>query len=185
MGRRSRRTWERRERRAQEARGQTCRDSGAGQQSDRVAELEAELNRRSEGRAVCWNSPECPEDVRLSYTEDVLAFESVDSGTSLFDGLQQHGLDLPPPEKLDERQCLEKVAQVLTALAELGVFVIGLGEASPRKVYSTLWHETLWEGCYVEKRNPGAITLIDIFHSMSQAEMMELLEDLQKSSSVQ
>lgn len=125
-----------------------------------------------------------PAEIWESNLEDVLAFESVGSGISLFEGLQEHGLDLPQPEKLDDRQSAEKVAEVLYALVALGIFLVGFDDLSPREFYSTLWNDTLWEGCYVEKRNPGALTIIDVSHMMSRSEILQTLEDMQKTASV-
>lgn len=143
---------------------------------DRAAELEAELKDMADGDFVSWNSPHCSDEVRISNLEDILAFESVGSGPSLFEGLQQHGVDLPRPETLDERQSAEKVMEVMQALAGLRIFLIGIERMSPREAYSTLWNETLWEGCYARKRNPYACTLIDVTHTLSHEEMLQILE---------
>ncbi|HYK90777.1 MAG TPA: hypothetical protein VE398_18535, partial [Acidobacteriota bacterium] len=70
-------------------------------------------------------------------------------------------------------------------LAGLGVLLIGFEHLGPREFYSTLWNETLWEGCYVEKRIPGAVTLIDVSHEMSRSDWRRVMEDLKKSQSVQ
>jgi hypothetical protein len=153
-------------------------------QANRIEELEDRLKRLVDGDAVFWSLPGMPAEIRESSLEDVLAFESVGSGTSLFDGLQEHGLDLPQPEKLDERQSAEKVAEVLNALAALGIFLMGFDHLNAREFYSTLWKQTLWEGCYVEKRNPGALTIIDVSHRMLRSEIMQILEDMQKTASV-
>ncbi|MBZ5495756.1 MAG: hypothetical protein LAP85_05090 [Acidobacteriia bacterium] len=78
--------------------------------------------------------------------EDILAFESVGSGTSLFEGLQERGLDLPLPEKLDEQQSAEKATEVLHALACLRVYLIGFENMTAREFYSTLWNQNTQEG---------------------------------------
>jgi len=53
------------------------------------------------------------------------------------------------------------------------------------ELYSTLWNQTLWEGCYVRKRHPGAITLIDVSHKMLRSDMLQFLEDLRKPDCIQ
>jgi hypothetical protein len=55
---------------------------------------------------------------------------------------------------------------------------------SARELYATLWHQTLWEGCYVRKRNPAALTLIDVSRRIPRSEMLEFLENLKKRESV-
>ncbi len=186
MGRRSRETWERRKRREQGfGLNSGTRPISNHDQAKRIEELEGNLRCLTEGAAVFWSPPGTPADIQQSNLEDVLAFESVGSGTSLFEGLQEHGLDLPQPEKLDERQSAGKVVEVLHALAALRIFLVGFDHLNPREFYSTLWNETLWEGCYVEKRHPGAVTIIDVSHRMSRSEVMQILEDMQKSATVQ
>jgi hypothetical protein len=129
--------------------------------------------------------PEIPPDMRKIMLEDIMAFESVATGTSLFDGLRQHGLDLPHPETLNESQSLSKVHDIVVALADLQVFLVGYDNMSPQKLYRTLWSQTLWEGCYVRKRTPGAITLLDVSHKMSRSELKKYLEPMPQSVTLQ
>jgi hypothetical protein len=154
------------------------------QSAGRAKELEEELNRLADGDAVFWSSENCPGELWESNLEDVLAFESVGTGTSVFEGLQQHGVILPAPERLDEQECAEKATEVLHALARQRIFLFGFDDMTAREFYSTLWNQTLWEGCYVEKRNPGAITLIDVSHKMLRSEMLQFLEELKRAGSV-
>jgi hypothetical protein len=172
MGRKSREHREKREQKATQP------------QNDRAAKLEEDLKILKDGDAVFWTSHDCPADLRESNLEDILAFESVESGTSLFDGLQEHGIDLPHPEKLDEQQSAGKITEVLLALEELQVFLIGFEGMSARQFYWTLWNQTLWEGCYVKKRNPGALTIIDVSHSIPRSEILRILEESVKAGSV-
>ena len=185
MGRQSREHKERRERRLNEKFRCSAKEGQAGQNPpDRAGELEEELKHLSDGDAVFWTSPSCPSDVRESNLEDVLAFESVESGTSMFAGLEEHGVTLPRPEELDERQSAEKSIEVLRALAELRIFLVGFEGMGACEFYSRLWHQTLWEGCYVEKRYPGAVTIIDVSHKIPRSELLNFLEELKNGSSI-
>ncbi|HYK91773.1 MAG TPA: hypothetical protein VE398_23605 [Acidobacteriota bacterium] len=104
MGRRSRemrRKWQER------LNGKTSRAPGGGPTADsprtsRIAELMARLKRVTEGEFELGGclSPEAKE----AHLEDILAFESVSTGTSLFQGLEQHAVKLPRPESLDEHR---------------------------------------------------------------------------------
>jgi len=142
----------------------------------KAQELEEELRQLADGDAEFWTSKDLPLDTWKTNLEDILAFESVGSGTSLFDGLQEHGLDLPRPETLDERQSAKKVEEVMRALLELQVILIGFNDMSARELYTKLWNETLWEGCYVRKRIPGAVTMMDVSHSLSKSEMRDAMD---------
>ncbi len=171
MGRHSRMHRENRERRA-------------AAQLDRASRLEEELRRTTGDNPVFWTSRNCPAELRESHLEDILAFESVGTGTSLFDGLQEHGLDLPHPDRLDERQSAEKAREVMLALQKLQILLIGFEHMSARQFYKTLWNQTLWEGCYVRKREPGALTIIDVSHSMPRSEVLKILEEAAKAGTV-
>ena len=151
---------------------------------DHCCRMEEELKRMAEGDAVSWKSGKLPLDMWESNLEDILAFESVGSGTSLFEGLQQRGLDLPPPEKLDETQCTGKVREVMAALIRIKIILVGFEDWTAREFYSTLWNQTLWEGCYVEKRIPGAMTIIDVSHRLSHSDILSILEEVQKSEAI-
>ncbi len=150
----------------------------------RAALLEKELRRLKDGDVVLWNSSDCPAELKEKNLEDIIAFESVESGTSLFQGLVEHGIDLPRPEALDEEQSAKKDRQVISALEELQIYLVGFEHMSACEFYRTLWNETLWEGCYVKKRIPGALTLIDVSHSMPRSEVMNIREEAMKASSV-
>jgi hypothetical protein len=146
--------------------------------SDRVRELEEDLSRRAGGDVSFWNRGDCPSDLRESHLEDVRAFESLSSGPSLFQGLEANGVNLPPPEKLNQRQCAKKVLEILKALARVQVVIIGFEHWSPKQAYAKFWEETLWEGCYVEKKTPGGITVIDASHSLSRSDFERSIKQL-------
>lgn len=166
MGRASRKHRERRK-----AKEEQCNES-------QTEQLEEKIRQLAGGDAIFWSSPDCPADVRRESLEAILAFESVGTGQSLFEGLQEHGIDLPHPDKLNEQQCADKAEQVILALFELQIILVGFEKMSPRELYSTLWHQTLWEGCYVDKRLPGAATIIDVSHSLPRSEVLKRLESL-------
>jgi hypothetical protein len=157
---------------------------GSSYQSDRVKQLEADLERMANGDASFWHRDGCPTETRESHLEDVLAFESIASGPSMFEGLQANGVDLPHPRKLNQRQSARKVIEILNALAKIQVFVTGFEDWSPKQTYSKFWHETLWEGCYVEKKTPGAVTVMDASHEMTRGDLERFLGDLVGSQQV-
>jgi hypothetical protein len=164
--------------------GSGISDENDRERTGRIKKLRNELNSISEGKAVFKASPDIPADALESGLEDIIAFESVGSGISLFEGLQQHGMKLPPPDKLNEFKSARKVMEIFRALEELRIFLIGFEEMNARELYSKLWHQTLWEGCYVKKRYPGAITLIDVSHKMMQSDIQQYLDDLMKANRI-
>jgi len=183
MGRQSREHRERRERGASNE--FVCAGGGDPKRAERIGELRHQISELADGDAVFGVSPGCPVDVQESSLEDILAFESVGSGISLFEGLQRHGVDLPPPQELDELQSAHKAMEVMRALEGLRIFLIGFEGMTACEFYSTLWNQTLWEGCYVKKRHPGAITLIDVSHKIPKSRMLQYLESLMKGDTIQ
>jgi len=154
------------------------------QNAPSVEEMEEQLKLMADGDFECWTSKDSPEDIRKSNMQDILDFESVGTGTSLFQGLQEHGIDLPRPETLNEKQSAAKVIEIVQALACLRIFLIGFEHMTPREAYATIWNETLWEGCYFEKRNPEACTLIDVSHCLPREDVLRFLKELAGSDSV-
>jgi hypothetical protein len=183
MGKRSRemkRRWQ--ERTRGEANPSGAEQAGTYDRDRLVAELKDQIIRDHD--AAFEIAEDIPLDVQEAHLKDIIAFESVSSGVSLFQGLEQHGVKLPRPETLSEKQCITKVLQVFRALAANGVLLIGYEEMDPISLYAKLWHETLWEGCYLENRPPGALTMIDVSRSMSGSDWRNLMEDLKKAPMV-
>ncbi|MDR1728335.1 MAG: hypothetical protein LBT74_10510 [Acidobacteriota bacterium] len=150
----------------------------------RIRKLEAQLELMSDGRALFWTAPGCPPEVRRAGLEDVLAFEDVGAGVPLFEGLRMQGLDLPNPDTLSEKQSADKAEEVLNALLDLQIILVGFEQMSGRQLYATLWRQTLWEGCYIKKRLPGSVTILDVSHSIPQTEMLQCLDDVMKLCSI-
>jgi hypothetical protein len=169
-------------------RGKECRDIYKGtateMRNNRIHELEEQLRRLSDGNVAFRMVNGCPPELHRAGLEDALAFESIESGISLFDGLQAHGLELPRPEALDERQSAKKVQEVVHALLELHIVIIGYEGMSAREFYKTLWNETLWEGCYVPKKYPGSVTIIDVSRSIPKSEILRHLDEMMREHSI-
>lgn len=180
MGRNSRLRKERREGRRKDAMNRGRVGQSAKQtQANRIRELEDRLREVSDGEFEAFG--DAPPEIREPHLEDVLAFESVGSGISLFQGLEAHGVNLPPPDELDEQESAKKILEVMHALTDQHVILVGYEQMAPREFYSTLWNETLWEGCYIERREPNGLTFIDVSHSMSKADWRRFMEEQHKS----
>lgn len=161
-----------------------CKGTMQGMPKKGIHELEEELRRLSDGNIAFRTVNGCPAELRRAGLEDALAFEAIESGISLFDGLQAHGIDLPRPEALDESKSAEKIDEIMFALLELHILLIGFEGMSARKFYRTLWNETLWEGCYVPKKYPGSVTIIDVSHSIPKSEILQQLDEMMRENSI-
>jgi hypothetical protein len=152
---------------------------------NRIRELEEELKRLGDGDFVSRFVPGCPPEIHQAGLEDVLAFESVETGVSLFDGLQVHGMELPHPATLNEYQSIKKIEEIMRELLELRILLIGFEQMSPRQFYRTLWYETLWEGCYIQRKCGGSYTIIDVSHSIPRSEIIKYMEERMRASAIQ
>ncbi|MBN2336993.1 MAG: hypothetical protein JXP48_00520 [Acidobacteria bacterium] len=152
---------------------------------ERIRALEEALRQLSGGSAECWTAPDCPEDLRQAHLEDMLAFENVGVGLSLFEGLEMHGLRLPRPETLNEKQSRKKVFEIMQALLGLQVMLAGFEHLSGRKLYRTLYEDTLWDGCYVKKKRPELVTIIDMSRPPRRSEQRLRMIAMAKAKTVQ
>jgi hypothetical protein len=152
---------------------------------ERVRALEEELRRMCGGDADCWTAHDCPEDLWEAHLEDVLAFENVGVGLSLFEGLEMHGLKLPRPETLNEKQSRKKVFEIMQALLGLQVMLAGFEHLSGRQLYRTLFEDTLWDGCYVKKKRPELVTIIDMSRTPRRTEQRLRMIAMAKARTVQ
>jgi len=64
---------------------------------------------------------------------------------STLDLLAQSGLELPPPEALDDEQVTAKLWETIRALAMLRMFLYSTNHLSDRELYVELWHDVLRE----------------------------------------
>ncbi len=152
--------------------------NAAGKALQLVA-LKEEL-RRLEQQAQAVEGPDPELELRMAHLQDIIAFESVEVGPTLFEGLRERGLALDPPELLTDAQCAERSIEITNALAEVGVFLFGHDLMGPREFYSTLWHETLHEGCYLKQRRSSAsVVVIDVSRRVPREVMASFLEFLQ------
>ncbi len=153
------------------------------QKALQLAALKAELHQLERLSRTVPADPRLKQ--RMAHLQDIIAFESVDQGPTLFEGLQERGVALDPPELLTDAQCAERSIQITNELAEVGVFLFGHEYMAPRDFYSTLWHHTLREGCYLKRRHsPASVVMIDVSRQIPREVMQSFLEFLQGGGSV-
>ncbi len=171
MGRKSREKWERRE--------QTGSEPIESERLARIDVLKERARQLAGGDMECAEVLKMPVAQQESYWEDIVAFESKD-GTqpSLFEGLEQQGIGLPAPEELTDEEVALKVEEVILALAEIRVFLLGLGAFTDRELYAKLWKETLWEGRYIKRKNPASMTVINLLEEQSGGYVRQFLRGL-------
>lgn len=113
-------------------------------QQIRINELREAAREVSSGGMAEWESSDCPPDLAEQFWSNVLAYESAEQ-TCHFIQLEDRGIELPAPGKLDDEQLTAKLWEIIHALAGMNVFLSQTDHWSDRELYEHLWHETLRE----------------------------------------
>jgi hypothetical protein len=133
-----------------------------------------ELRRQAEdlagGEMVSYEDPDAPPDVMEQYWENVVAFETAPR-TTHFEQLTVAGIDLPPPETLDEQALSATLWEVIHGLAGLRTFLSSTNHLGDRELYDLLWNDLLREGGPDLPPDSGWITHLDILGSGSEEDI--------------
>ena len=105
--------------------------------------------------------------LREQFWEHVVDFEEAEWITS-FDLLVQGGMELSPPEELDDAQLNSKLWEVIRGLAMLRMFLYSTDHLSDRELYEELWHEVLREESPVMPIDDDSACHIDLVSSGSE-----------------
>lgn len=130
-----------------------------------------DLQRRAEefvgNELSFFESQNMSTELQEQFWERVVAFEEAEWVTS-FDQLVQGGMDLPPPEELDDSQLTAKLWEVIRGLAMLRMFLYSTDHLSDRELYEELWHEVLREENPDMPVNENSACHIDLVGSGSE-----------------
>lgn len=113
-------------------------------QEIRINELREAAKEAAGGEMISWEDPGAPPEIAEQFWENVLAYEQAEE-TCHFLMLERTGVELPPPEQLDDNLLTAKLWEVVHALARMNVYLSQTDHWSDRELYDRLWHETLRE----------------------------------------
>jgi hypothetical protein len=65
--------------------------------------------------------------------------------TTHFRQLQEAGVELPPPERMNDEDLSRTLRSMISVLARLGVYLTNTNHLSDRELYTSLWVENLHE----------------------------------------
>lgn len=115
--------------------------------ADREIRIERLKNQIEEvaGEAIAAGTgADCPPELEEAFLENILALETRGS-VRPFDALVEAGVNLPPPEELDDAGLAAKLWELIGAMAERRLFLECTDHLSDRALYCWLWRDALRE----------------------------------------
>jgi hypothetical protein len=135
-----------------------------------INQMREELNELAGGQMFSGSSGDCPPEVEEKFLEHALAFERAPSCTHL-DLLARQGVDLPPPDELDDAALHDKLWEVIRALEKQRTFVYHTDHLSERQLYTHLRDHSLREWTIDLGGNPDAGCGLDLIGSGSDEDI--------------
>jgi hypothetical protein len=114
-------------------------------QEIRINKLKNEVHDLTNGEMVQESLPEdLPLDLQEQFWEHVANYEKAPLTTDA-EKLASNGVDLPPPEDLDDEEIKAKLWELIQRLAQMRTFLTNTDHLSDRQLYQQLWKESLRE----------------------------------------
>jgi hypothetical protein len=145
-------------------------DLGRVDREIHINELRHQAEDLTDGDIVSYEDPDAPSEVIEQYWENVIAYETAPH-TTHFDQLTRAGIDLPPPETLDDAALADKLWEIIRGLADIGTFLSSTDHLSDRELYDLLWNDLLREAGPELPLESGWITHLDILGSGSEDDL--------------
>jgi len=141
-------------------------------QEERIAKLRQEVEKLG-GSTMSLES--MPADMEEEFLRHVLEYESAEP-TSLFRLIENSGLEIPPPEDLDNQLLPVKLTEIIARMASLGSYVMHTNHLSDRALYEYLYHDGLREEAVLFPENPSYAYMIDLTGSGSHEDNQVFLK---------
>src|SRR5216684_2320490 len=136
-------------------------------QEKRIEKLRAELG---ELGGTLSESSDMPADLEEEFLKQVLAFETAEPSTVL-QWLENAGLEVPPPDQLDDEQLHAKLWEMIKRMASLGAYLHSTNHLSDRELYSYLFNEGLREDAVLFPDDPSYVYGLDLLGSGGDEDM--------------
>ena len=141
-------------------------------QEERIAKLRQELEKLG-GSALSLET--MPADMEEEFLRQVLEYENAEP-ISLFRLLENSGLEIQPPEQLDDEAVPSKLLAIVERMATLGAYLLHTNHLTDRELYVYLYHDGLREDAVLFPENPNYAYVIDITGSGSEADNQTYLK---------
>ena len=135
-------------------------------QDERIAKLRQELERLG-GSAKSLES--MPADMEEEFLRQVLEYETAEP-ISLFRLIENTGLEIPPPDLLDEPSLSSRLEEIVERMAALGAYLLHTNHLTDRELYNYLYVDGLREEAVLFPENPSYAYMIDLTGSGSDTD---------------
>lgn len=135
-------------------------------QDERIAKLRQELERLG-GSAMSLES--MPADMEEEFLRQVLEYETAEP-ISLFRLIENTGLEIPPPDLLDEPSLSSRLEEIVERMAALGAYLLHTNHLTDRELYNYLYVDGLREEAVLFPENPSYAYMIDLTGSGSDTD---------------
>jgi hypothetical protein len=133
-------------------------------QEERIAKLRQEVEKLG-GSTMSLES--MPADMEEEFLRHVLEYENAEP-ISLLRLLENSGLEVPPPDRLDDSGVTIKLQEIVARMASLGTYLLHTDHLSDRALYEYLYHDGLREEAVLFPENPSYAYMIDLTGSGSE-----------------
>jgi len=141
-------------------------------QEERIAKLRKELEKLG-GSAMSLE--QMPADMEEEFLRQVLEYETAEP-ISLFRLLENSGLEIPPPDELDDPALTTKLKEIIERMASLGAYVLHTNHLTDRELYRYLFVDGLREEAVLFPENPSYAYMIDLTGSGSDTDNQTYLK---------
>lgn len=133
-------------------------------QEERINKLRAELEKLGGSTSTLESMPA---DMEEEFLRHVLEYETAEQ-ISLLRLLENSGLEVLPPESLDDDTLKIKLREIIDRMASVGAYVLHTNHLSDRDLYDYLYHDALREETVLFPENPSYAYMIDLTGSGSE-----------------
>lgn len=133
-------------------------------QEERINKLRAELEKLGGSTSTLESMPA---DMEEEFLRHVLEYETAEQ-ISLLRLLENSGLEVPPPESLEDDALKIKLKEIIDRMASVGSYLLHTNHLSDRDLYDYLYHEALREETVLFPENPSYAYMIDLTGSGSE-----------------
>src|SRR4030095_1095417 len=133
-------------------------------QEERIAKLREQLQKLG-GRTVSLDV--MPADVEEEFLRHVLEYETAEP-ISLFRLLENSGLEITPPDKLDAHELTLKLKEIIERMSYLGAYLLHTNHLPDRDLYEYLYNDGLREEAVLFPENPSYAYMLDLTGSGSE-----------------